>query len=663
MSSSVFYKFKNSKEPERIVFDGTGISVFELKREIITASGLGDGSDFDLHLYPEDQPTTEYDDDTTIISRSSTVIAVRRPAARGHGRAARYVSGRAPVRAIKKTDSSKSTLPTTSTGALSEQDAEAAFLAESAQVWDQQKESLSHAKPVYHKKKPVNVPTHDPPPGYVCYRCQKKGHWIQACPTNDDPDFKPIARAKRTTGIPRSFLKTVEKPAEGEEDARGVMLNADGEYVQVMTDTKTWEKFQEKANASKAQAANADAANKEMEERGLICPIDKRMYVDPVKTPCCSKTYCHDCIENALADGDLVCPNCSEDGVLIDDLVADEDMLGKIRAYEAEKAKEKVDKEQQTKEDAAAVETASSNPIIETPVSVSTPGDEKAKTSDIARSGSKSPGPDGNSLPVPVSSADTKSPHSVAANPSADSTSAGGGNGSDTDTSTASKKRKEAPNEIQAPTAPKAMRLQKEQQTRQTQDPSSIEKNFIESMEALKNMPSNMPVVPPMPMSVGMPMNPMMGAMNPPNMGGMNPMQQMGMPNMNGFGNFNAGWNNGYNNGYGNQQQQQYGNMGYGANMNGYGNMGYAGQMNGGMQGNMGGYGGSGWNNQQGYGGPMDYSNQAMSQQNANFQNQQRTVFAEQPNQQDAYERRPLNPHRAQNRNRKQRAPDFHYVG
>lgn len=29
-------------------FDGTGISVFELKREIILRSGLGDGTDFDL---------------------------------------------------------------------------------------------------------------------------------------------------------------------------------------------------------------------------------------------------------------------------------------------------------------------------------------------------------------------------------------------------------------------------------------------------------------------------------------------------------------------------------------------------------------------------------------------------------------------------------------
>lgn len=35
-------------------FDGTGISVFELKRDIIIKSGLGDGTEFDLAIYNED---------------------------------------------------------------------------------------------------------------------------------------------------------------------------------------------------------------------------------------------------------------------------------------------------------------------------------------------------------------------------------------------------------------------------------------------------------------------------------------------------------------------------------------------------------------------------------------------------------------------------------
>ena len=202
MTSSIFYKFKNSRDSERIVFNGTDLSVWELKKEIISASGLGDGTDFNLHIYPQDDPNAEYKDDTTLIPRSSTVVAIRRPAPRGQGRAARYVTGKPPVRAI--TTQSKPAQPAPPTNNATPEDAEAAFLAESAMAWDAQKEALSHAKPVYRKNntKNVVVPSHPPPPGYVCRRCNIKGHWIQACPTNDDPDFKPVFQAKRTTGIP-----------------------------------------------------------------------------------------------------------------------------------------------------------------------------------------------------------------------------------------------------------------------------------------------------------------------------------------------------------------------------------------------------------------------------------------------------------------------------
>jgi len=54
MASSVFFKFKSQKEPSRVEFDGTGIPVFDLKRDIIKKSGLGDGADFDLAVYNED---------------------------------------------------------------------------------------------------------------------------------------------------------------------------------------------------------------------------------------------------------------------------------------------------------------------------------------------------------------------------------------------------------------------------------------------------------------------------------------------------------------------------------------------------------------------------------------------------------------------------------
>jgi protein MPE1 len=100
MASSVFFKFKSQKEPTRVEFDGTGISVFELKREIILRSGLGDGTDFDLIICADEGMKEVYDDDTTIIPRSTTVIARRMPPkVAGRGGAARYVSGKMPVHA------------------------------------------------------------------------------------------------------------------------------------------------------------------------------------------------------------------------------------------------------------------------------------------------------------------------------------------------------------------------------------------------------------------------------------------------------------------------------------------------------------------------------------------------------------------------------------
>ena len=51
MSSSVFYKFASQRTESRVTFDGTGISVFDLKKDIILANNLGKANDFDLFVY------------------------------------------------------------------------------------------------------------------------------------------------------------------------------------------------------------------------------------------------------------------------------------------------------------------------------------------------------------------------------------------------------------------------------------------------------------------------------------------------------------------------------------------------------------------------------------------------------------------------------------
>jgi protein MPE1 len=63
------------------------------------------------------------------------------------------------------------------------------------------------------------------------------GHWIQDCPTNEDPAAQDRKRFVRVTGIPRSFLQTTSAPEAGEGSSAGVMLTADGGFVKAAPDS------------------------------------------------------------------------------------------------------------------------------------------------------------------------------------------------------------------------------------------------------------------------------------------------------------------------------------------------------------------------------------------------------------------------------------------
>jgi hypothetical protein len=49
--SSVFYRWGARRDESRITFDGTHISVFDLKREIILNNKMGNGKDFDIGVF------------------------------------------------------------------------------------------------------------------------------------------------------------------------------------------------------------------------------------------------------------------------------------------------------------------------------------------------------------------------------------------------------------------------------------------------------------------------------------------------------------------------------------------------------------------------------------------------------------------------------------
>ena len=464
----------------------------------------------------------------------------------------------------------------------------------------------------------------------------RTGHWIQACPTNDDPEYDKKPRLRRTTGIPKSFQKTVEKPVaaavndgltDDTKQNSAVMVNAEGEFVIAVPDHQSFQKFQDKAKASAAQKQEAASGSQELQDRGLECSFDKRMFVEPMKTPCCGKTYCNDCIENALINNDFVCPNCQTDGVLIDNLEPDDEMVRKIEAFEDEKTAQRQEKERSRSPPEAEIKVENA----------STP--QKRTTTDSPRDESKSP------------KNEQKSPQSTDQKDTIPKPSVGDG----------SSRKRSAEEELESdrvPTAPAAMRdrtsTPSAAEATSTSQPPAVPKtqqDFINQMNAMAaqmgGQASNGNMSFPMPNMNGVNNmafpNPMM-AMSMSGMMGMNPammnpmmMQQAGWPGMNGMG---FPQNSGTFNNQG---------MGFPQQPNGWSSQTWP--INNGMGNQFPNQQPNGWQGQ----GQMNGNGMGRGAMNANFPNQQRTTTGDD----DAYFRKPVNPHRHQNRQKRARPSDY----
>ncbi|KAI9220518.1 DWNN domain-containing protein [Blastocladiella britannica] len=90
--------------------------------------------------------------------------------------------------------------------------------------------------------RPQYPPGRVPPPTYVCHRCHNKGHYIQDCPTNGDQQYDRV-KVKRTTGIPRAFLREVDASRVG-GDVGSVMITPEGKMVQHVSSEADWQKMQ-----------------------------------------------------------------------------------------------------------------------------------------------------------------------------------------------------------------------------------------------------------------------------------------------------------------------------------------------------------------------------------------------------------------------------------
>ncbi|AMD20846.1 HDR104Cp [Eremothecium sinecaudum] len=364
MSSTIFYKFQSQKDTSRIQFDGTGITVFDLKRDIIQDNKLGDGTDFQIRLYNPDT-MEEYDDDFVVVPRSSLVVVRRSPATHGNaGNATRYVMGK--PRVIIRTSNGGgngfggfpgvgggvSGINGGGNGALAaggtEEERIARMFANQENQWQETQQAMSTAVPVYHNRSQpggAGGQQHQddgpPPPGYMCYRCGGKDHWIKNCPTNSDPNFEG-KRIRRTTGIPKKFLKSVEidpmtmTPEEMAE--KKIMVTDDGKFVVQVADQHSWEDYQRKQQQQNIAVREQDAvwmANQfEDLPDELKCPLTGGLLREPMRSEaCCKRLVSKMAMEDALLESDFVCPLCNTGDILLDSLQPDEEAGKKVQEF------------------------------------------------------------------------------------------------------------------------------------------------------------------------------------------------------------------------------------------------------------------------------------------------------------------------------------------
>ncbi|TPX50334.1 hypothetical protein SeLEV6574_g00955 [Synchytrium endobioticum] len=360
--STVFYKFKAAKEYDTATFDGFGISVFDLKREIMIAKKLGKGDNFDLVLFNA-QTNEEYADDTAMIPRNTSILVARQPALKpGRGTAQRYVGGAAPLLASShhpggggsrhrgggryhpygapqnsEQPNSGTAEPAKPLEEMTEEERTEAMFKQSGEAWIQEMERMEQVTPIgrpsHRRQADSNAAFAPPPPGYICYRCGQKGHWISQCPTKEDKTFdRP--KLKRTTGIPRMFLQTVQARDGATTGDGGVMITQNGEFVVAKPNEQEWQKTMAR---SKNYLGMGDIYEQAPVPDDLKCPIDAKLLREAVDAPCCGSHFCDECIRNSLLENpDPVlhyrCPICKKD-LFPDDLVENSTLRSKVERH------------------------------------------------------------------------------------------------------------------------------------------------------------------------------------------------------------------------------------------------------------------------------------------------------------------------------------------
>jgi len=341
MSSTILYKFRSGTTFEALPLPGSAARLFDVKKAIVTAKKLDQGSmEFDLSV--RDATTNEeYVDESRLLPRGTRIVVQRLPAAKGHGflaRMARNQAGVPPYASGAPTQAAPNNFYTIDSRAQ-EEDEE--FVSSAANDEDKELAALRAATDVATSAtairgiRPAQPGGFRPPAGSGPPPSQQQGQHLRPNATfqprqrpNADPELREHEKVaqpkKRATGIPRTFLNLSAPPAtdggqEGESSTPLLQPNTLG--------------FKELVDRGGGQSESTSGTKKDLDYALKItateipdylkCAICDGVVRDAMILPWDpeGRTTCEICIRDALTQNGFRCPLTGMEGVSPDDLL------------------------------------------------------------------------------------------------------------------------------------------------------------------------------------------------------------------------------------------------------------------------------------------------------------------------------------------------------
>jgi DWNN domain len=346
MSSTILYKFRSGTTFEALPLPGSAARLLDIKKAIVTAKKLDQGSiDFDLSV-TDAASGAEYLDEAAILPRGTRLIVQRLPAPRGQGilaKIARSQYGGAPMSSQQQHQYSSNapsdfyTIDSTqvdedefvSSGPSKEEQELAALraatdaAAAAGSMGMPSRRGMGRGGPMGNFRQGPQVAGSGPPPP----RNSNNSNHYQAHSRrpNADPELRdqePQTK-KRATGIPRTFLNLSAPPNTDGTDGSGNMPLLQPNTIG----------FEELVNRGGGQSENAAGTKRDLDyaikltattiPEYLQCAICHSVVRDAMMLPWDpeGRTTCEQCIRTALTETGFRCPLTQQEGVSPDDLL------------------------------------------------------------------------------------------------------------------------------------------------------------------------------------------------------------------------------------------------------------------------------------------------------------------------------------------------------